>query len=211
MQSELLLELGCECLELLDVLPGMMDLQGSRMDLAHRDVKVLVLLIAVAHCNVVVLLKTGCLDGATHHELLLPFIQRTVIGVKRDDQVIGLVTFGAAVATLVGLDDLDRRLRIFASIQAFEVSRHEPRAALGPLTPKHVLNEPSEPGSARSLALRLERLRLDDHTRSASRPIRDRSCTEVCSSSTSVRLAAPLSTAPVIASLRSPPSRFCSA
>jgi len=89
------------------------------MDLARGHVEVLVLLVTVPHSNVVVLLKASCLDCAAYHMFELRLGQRTVIGVKRNHQVIGLVTLGAAVAALVSLDDLDRRLRIFASLQAF--------------------------------------------------------------------------------------------
>jgi hypothetical protein len=75
MEPELLLELACECLELLDVLPRVMNLQRLRMDLAHGDVNVLVLLVAVADCDVVVLAKAGCFDSAMHHTIELSCTQ----------------------------------------------------------------------------------------------------------------------------------------
>ncbi len=123
------------------------------MNLAHGDVKVLVLLVAVADCDVLVLLKARCFDGTTHNDLEFPFAQGTVVRMKRDHQMVGLVTLGAGIPSLVGLDDLNRGLRIFTSVQAFEISGHEPRAALGSLSPQHVLNEPPEPWAGQSLAL----------------------------------------------------------
>jgi hypothetical protein len=74
-EAELLLELACECLEPLDVLPRVMNLECVRMDLAHGNVKVLMLLVAVSHRHVVVLLETDRLDGAAHHKLKLALTQ----------------------------------------------------------------------------------------------------------------------------------------
>jgi hypothetical protein len=75
MESKLLLELACELLELLDVLPRVMNLQRLWMNFAQGDVKVLVLLVVVADCDVLVLFKARGFDGAAHHKFELPFTQ----------------------------------------------------------------------------------------------------------------------------------------
>ena len=128
---------------------------GLRMDLVDGDVDVLVLLVAVPDGDELVLLESGGSDGAFHRALELALFERTVVGVKRDDQMVGLVTLSPGVPALVGFDDLDCRVGVLGSVDAFEVSRHEPGAALGPFPLEHVLQEPAEPRCGRPRALSL--------------------------------------------------------
>ena len=87
----------------------MVNLPRLRVDLIDRDVNVFVLLVAVAYRDVLMFTKSGRVDGAPNHHLELPFAERTVIGVKRDHQVVGPVTFDAVVRPLKRLHHMRSR------------------------------------------------------------------------------------------------------
>jgi hypothetical protein len=84
-KPELLLELARQRFERVDVPPRVVDLPRLRVNLIDRNMNVFVLLVAVAHRDVLMFAKSGSVDCTPNHHLELPFAERTVIGVKRND------------------------------------------------------------------------------------------------------------------------------
>ena len=188
-------------------LVGVMDLQRLGMDLVHRHVKMLVLLLAMADRDVLVLSEPRRLHRPANDVLELRRRQASVLGVKRDDQVIGLVALGPHIALLEHFHDLDRKLGVFSPIEALQVPGHVPGASLLALSSQHVRNELAETRYGPAVP-RL--LRRDDHRERTSCARTRRSSAALRSTSTRVRRSSAFSSRSVSAFLSKPPRRFCS-
>ena len=208
MKIELVLELARESHEVLDVFPGVMNLERPWMNLVHRNMDVLVLLVTVTGRDVLVICETSGSDRAAYNVGELAIRKRPILRVERDHHVIGLRALRARVASLVRLHHANGVFAVFASLQTPEVPGHIPSASLRALAFEHVVNESSKAGLGRLVFPALPGLGFDDHTRSASRPINGRSVSLVRSMAASVCLSATFSTPLLRASFRSPPSRF---
>ena len=94
-----------------------MDLQRLRMNLVHRDVKMLVLLLAVPYRDVLVFLEPRRAHGAANHLLELRRGQASVLWVKRNDQMVCLASLGPLIAFLEQLHHVDRKPSVFRTIE----------------------------------------------------------------------------------------------
>ena len=99
-------------------LVGVMDLQRLRMNLVHRDVKMLVLLLAMANRDVLVLSEARRCHGPANDVLQLWGSEAPVGWVKRNDQVVGLVALRSLISLLQQLHDVDREFCVVPSIEA---------------------------------------------------------------------------------------------
>ncbi len=117
-KAKLLFEPAGKGLKRGDGLIRMMDSQRLGMNLVHGHVKMLVLLLAMANRDVLVLSEPRRLHRAADDVLELRRREASVLGVKRDDQVIGLVALGPHVAFLEQFHDVDRKLGVLPPIEA---------------------------------------------------------------------------------------------
>jgi len=141
-QAELFLEHARKYLVRVDGLVGMVDLERLRMNPVHRDVKMLVVLLAVAHGDVLMFLQARRPQGPGNDVSELGGGQASVHWMERDDQVVRLASLRPLIAVLQQLHDVDGKLRVLATIEAREIPGHVPGAALLALAPKHVWDEP---------------------------------------------------------------------
>ena len=140
-QPKLLFEDARKRLKRRNGLVGVMNLQRLGMNLVHGHVKMLVLLLTMANRDVLVLCEPCRRYRPADDVLQLRWRQASVLGVKRDDQVIGLVALGPHIAFLEHFHDLDRKLGVFSPIEALQVPGHVPGASLFALSSQHVRNE----------------------------------------------------------------------
>jgi hypothetical protein len=108
------------------------------MNLIDRDVNVLVLLVAMPYGDVLVLAESHRLDRSPNDLAELIFVERAVIGMKRNDQVVGAVAFDTRIRTLKGLDHIDCQVCVLSPVDSLEISRGVPGAPLSAFAPKHI-------------------------------------------------------------------------
>ena len=88
------------------------------MDLVHRDVNMLVLLIAMPDRDVLMLLQTNGCNRSANDILKFSISEPTIVWVERDHHMVGLVPFRADVAFLDELYDRESQLRVLPPIES---------------------------------------------------------------------------------------------
>jgi hypothetical protein len=88
------------------------------VDLVDRNVDVLVVRVAVAHGDVLVLGKPQRIHKPVHNLLELLSFEAPILGVKRDDEVIRALAPGAGVLWLDGVDELAGELEVVGPADA---------------------------------------------------------------------------------------------
>jgi hypothetical protein len=96
------------------------------MDLVDGHVNVLVVFVAVAHRDVLVLREPKDVDQTFHNVPELLPVEAAVLGMKRDDEVIGALAARAGVLGLDGLDQPAGELDVLGGGHTGEVSGEEP-------------------------------------------------------------------------------------
>jgi hypothetical protein len=96
------------------------------MDLVDSHMNVLVVFVAVAHRDVLVLRKPQCIHKPIHDVPELLPVEAAVLGMKRDDEVIRAVLARPGVLGLDGLDQPTGELDVLGGGHTGEVPGEEP-------------------------------------------------------------------------------------
>ena len=120
-QPKLFFEIARQRLIGVDGFVGVMDLQRLRVDLIHGDVKMLMLLFTMADRDVLVLLEPSGPHRPAHEVLKLLRRQARVFWVKRNHEMVGLLSLRPHVALLEQLHDLDRQVSVLPTVEAIEI------------------------------------------------------------------------------------------
>jgi hypothetical protein len=96
------------------------------MDLVDGHVDVLVVFVAVAHRDVLVLREPKDVDQTFHNVPELLPVEAAVLGMKRDDEVIRAVLARPGVVGLDGLDQPTGELDVLGGDHTGEVPGEEP-------------------------------------------------------------------------------------
>jgi hypothetical protein len=146
-QPKLFFEVARQRLIGVDGFVGMADLQRLRVDLVHGDVKVLMFLLAMPNRDVLVPLEPSRPHRPAHDILKLFRGQPSVLWVKRDHEVVGLLSLGPHVALLEQLHDLDRQVSVLPTVESIEIPRQVPSVSLFPFSSKHIRDKLRHTGS----------------------------------------------------------------
>jgi hypothetical protein len=115
------------------------------VDLVDRHVDVLVIGIAVAHRDVLVLGEPQRIDEFVDNQLELPSFEAAIVGVERNDEVIRALAAGPRVLHLDRLDERTRKLEVASSANPRQVGGVEPSGSRLGASPLDVVCQMSEP------------------------------------------------------------------
>ena len=152
-QAELPLEGPGPGEQLLVVPSGRANPKRLWMDLVDRDVDVLVVRIVVTHRDVLVIGKPQHIHKPIHNPLKLVSFEAPIVGVKRDDEVIGALAACPSVLRLDGVDERTRKLEVISSADAWQIGGVKPGSARLGASPLNVAREITEASIRRALSL----------------------------------------------------------